>query len=209
MPKRKFLLADPAAPEAAPLSDNPHTRARIQEAAMAVMGEGAKLTHDLVAARAGVSRRTVYRYFPDQAALRQGAWRAMAPAGGMPRTLDQLLGEMRARFGKFDDNAAAMTVAMASAEGRAIRNAMKPERVAAYRAMLEAPTAALAEPDRTLAIAMIQLLSSGFAWREMRDQWDLSGDAIGTACIWATEVLLADLRARGDRPLSAGAAAGF
>ncbi|WP_052507693.1 TetR/AcrR family transcriptional regulator [Sphingomonas hengshuiensis] len=224
MYKRKFLLADPAEPatptppakpDTAPrparplsqsVSDNPQTRARIEAAAVAVMGDGAKLTHDAVAERAGISRRTVYRYFPDQTALRQGAWKQLAPAGGIPQTLDQLLGEMRARFAQFDANAPAMTVAMASAEGRAIRNAVTPDRVAAYRAMLDAPSRALPEPDRTLAVAAVQLLSSEVAWREMRDQWGLTGDAIGIACRWAVEVLLADLRKRGDAPLTAGPA---
>lgn len=203
MPKRNFLLADPAKPEG---PDNAHTRAKIADAILALMAEGDRLNHDLVAERAGVSRRTVYRYYPDQAALRAAAWARVGPAGGIPRTLGEFVGGLPARFANFDDKADAMTVVMASAEGRAIRNVMKEERVAAFRAMLAPNVAALAEPDRTRAIAAIQFLGSGFAWREMRDQWDLDGAEAAAACRWALEVLLADLERRGGKPLSEGPA---
>ncbi|MEI9928066.1 MAG: helix-turn-helix domain-containing protein [Sphingomonas sp.] len=203
MAARKFLLADPAKAER---PDNPHTRAKIEDALLDLMAEGERLTHDLVAARAQVSRRTVYRYFPDQEALRAAAWARVGPAGGIPKSLDDLIGGIGGRFANFDDKAAAMTVVMASAEGRAIRNVMKPERVAAFRAMLADTTAELPEPDRTWAIAMFQFLGSGFAWREMRDQWDMTGAEAATACRWAAEVLLADLARRGGKPLGEGPA---
>jgi AcrR family transcriptional regulator len=201
MPKRKFLLADPAKPEG---PDNAHTREKIEAACVELMSLGGLMNHDAVAERASVSRRTVYRYFPDKEALRQAAWKHLSPAGGLPHSLDQLLGEMSERFEKFDRNAAAMTVAMASAEGRAIRNVMKPERVAAWRGMLDERLAALPEPDRTRAIAVLQLIGTGLAWREMRDQWDMEAEGMTVACRWAIETLLADLERRGARPLSEG-----
>lgn len=203
MPKRNFLLADPAKAEG---PDNPHTRARIDDAILALMAAGDRLNHDLVAARAGVSRRTVYRYYPDQAALRAAAWRRVGPAGGIPKTLEDFVGGIGDRFANFDAKADAMTVVMASAEGRAIRNVMKPERVAAFRAMLAERVAALPETDRTAATAAIQYLGSGLAWREMRDQWDMSGPEAAAACRWAMEVLLADLAKRGAKPLAEGPA---
>lgn len=199
MAARKFLLADPARPEG---PDNAHTRARIEDAAIALMAEGEKLNHDAVAERARTSRRTVYRYFPDQAALRAGIWQRLSPVQSVPDTLEKLLGGYAMRFVKFDAHADAMTVALSSAEGRAVRNVKTPERTAAYRAMLADVTAHLPEPRRTLAIAAIQFTSSGFAWREMRDQWGLAGDDIAAACRWMTEALLRDL-AEGGGPVRA------
>jgi AcrR family transcriptional regulator len=187
------------------LSSNNHTRTVIEEAMIGLMADGERLNHDAVAVRAGVSRRTVYRYFPDQDALRHAAWARMSPGGRVPDTLDDLLGGLEARFAKFDRNAAAMTVALASADGRAMRNQMKAEREAAYRGMFGQSVQALAEPDRTWAIAAIQLMSSGFVWREMRDQWGMDAHGMATAANWAIDVLLADLRRRGDRPLDQGA----
>lgn len=203
MPNRKFLLSDPAVPVG---SDNPHTREKIVDALTELMAAGEKLTHDAVAARASISRRTVYRYFPDQKSLRAAVWVRMGPPGGIPQSLDSLLDGMEGRFATFDRNAATMTVAMASAEGRAIRNVVKDERTAAYRTMFADRVAALPEADRTRAIAAIQLLSSGFAWREMRDQWGLDAGEMTIACRWAIEALLADLAERGGKPLSEGLA---
>jgi hypothetical protein len=83
---------------------------------------------------------------------------------------------------------------------------MRPELVARFRDILAEPTAALPEPDRSWAIAMIQFAGSSFAWREMHDQWDMKGDEIAIACRWAVETLLADLAKRGGKPLSEGPA---
>lgn len=198
------MTAQPATPPS--LSNNGHTRDRIADAMIELMANGEHLNHDAVAAQAGISRRTVYRYFPDQEALRHGAWTRMSPGGRIPDTVDELLGGLEERFAKFDRNAAAMTVALASAEGRSMRNQVKAEREAAYRGMFGKDVAALDEPDRTRAIAIIQLLSSGFVWREMRDQWDMDAHAMATAANWAIPVLLADLHRRGATPLSDGPA---
>jgi hypothetical protein len=117
----------------------------------------------------------------------------------MPRSAGQLLDGLDELFRGFEKNAEAMTVTMASAEGRAIRNAMTPQRVAAYRKALAAETAHLPPRRRDMAIAAIQLLNSGHAWREYRDQWGLAGGEMAKASRWAIAVLLADL-ARGGGP---------
>jgi AcrR family transcriptional regulator len=185
----------------------PDTRTRIEDALLEVIAAGEKLSHDRVAERAGLARRTVYRYFPDQTALREAMWHRIGPPSGMPKTLEALLEGLVETYRTFDDQMALMTVAMASPEGRAMRNVMKVERVAAYRSAFAEATAELPEPDRTWAIAAMQVLNSGLAWREMRDQWDMTGDQMAVACRWAIETLLADLRRRGDRPLAEGPAA--
>jgi hypothetical protein len=125
----------------------------------------------------------------------------------MPTDLgDWLTSGIPRLYRQFDERASEITVAMASAEGRAMRNSMTPERVEAYRALYAEATAALAEPDRTHAIAALQFIGSGFAWREMRDQWGMDGEAIATTVLWAIRTLLADLEKRGGRSLGEGPA---
>jgi AcrR family transcriptional regulator len=179
------------------------TRTRIEEALLALTAEGERLNHDIVAERAGVSRRTVYRYFPDRDALMRAMWARLSPATApndkMPHSVETLLDQLDILYEGFDQNAAAMTVVMASAEGRAMRNTMTPQRVAGYRKALGDVTAHLPEPAATEAIAAIQLLRSGFAWREMRDQWDMDGQQIASSVRWAIEVLIAELK-RGGGP---------
>jgi AcrR family transcriptional regulator len=166
------------------------------------MSEGGVLNHDRVAEEAGVSRRTVYRRYEDQAALRARIWTLLTPTGAMPDNLETLLeGGLRDHFRAFDENADAMIMAMSSVEGRTMRNERKAERVAAYSAIFADAVSDLDDADARQAIAVLQLLCSGFAWREMRDQWDLAGDDIARASVWALRTLLADLERRGGQPL--------
>lgn len=180
-------------------------RQRIEDALLETLADGdpSGINHDAIAARAGVGRRTVYRYFPDREALLKAGWHrlnsAAGPNVGMLQSAQGLLDGMEEMFTGFDRNAAAMTVTMASAEGRAIRNAMTSERLAAYRAALEQETAHLDPHRRDMALAAIQLLNSGFAWREYRDQWQLDGTDMARTSRWAIEVLLRELE-RGGGP---------
>ncbi|MCT2399853.1 TetR/AcrR family transcriptional regulator [Novosphingobium mangrovi (ex Huang et al. 2023)] len=177
---------------------------RLDAALLKVMGDGGPLNHDRVAEEAGVSRRTVYRRFVDQEALRARIWTLLTPEGAMPDDLDALLGHgLRDKFRAFDERAVAMTMAMSSVEGRAMRNERKAERVAAYSEMFSDAVEGLNAEDARQAIAAMQLLCSGFAWREMRDQWDLDADGIARASVWAIRALLDDLKSRDGRSLDA------
>jgi len=181
---------------------------RLEDAFLAAMatGDPAGMTHEALADRAGISRRTAYRYFPDRESLMRSVWRRMTEAAGpgvrIPLDSVEIVDRLDELFTGFDRNADVMTIGLASAEGRAVRNAMKAERTAGWRAALAEETGQLPEPDRTLAVAMIQFIGSGLAWRELRDQWDLGGPEIAAACRWATLTLLKDLAARQGRRLS-------
>lgn len=179
------------------------TRSRIEDALLETLADGdpSGINHDQIAERARVGRRTVYRYFPDRTSLLQAGWerlnRAASPNVGMPESAQSILDGMEELYTGFDRNPEAMTVTMASAEGRAIRNAMTPQRVQAYRKALSPEMQHLDAETRDLAVAVIQLLNSGFVWREFRDQWALDGHDMARACRWAVSVLLKDLRSGG------------
>ena len=147
MAKRKFLLLDPAKPEG---PDSPDTARRIEDALLALMAEGERINHDVVAIRAGVSRRTVYRHHANRTALLRALWDRLSPGAGdkLPNSLTTILARQPARFDGYDENATAMTVTMASAEGRRIRNALTPERTEAYREAFADETAHLPESAR-------------------------------------------------------------
>jgi AcrR family transcriptional regulator len=181
---------------------------RIEDALLGFMerGETQRLNHDAVADAAGISRRTLYRYYPDREALLKALWarttRAAGPGVGIPGDAAEVLERLHEVFTGFDRNAAAIMVSLTTPEGRAVRNSVKPERVAGWRKALEAELAALPERQRDWALGVIQLLSTGFAWREMRDQWDMDGAEIAAAAGWAIRTLLKDLAARQGRPLT-------
>jgi len=187
-------------------------RMAIEDAMLDILAENEEggLTHDRIAARLGMGRRTVYRYFPDRQALMEALWlrltQAAGPGPGMPRDIASLTDQLPQLFSGWDSAASAMTVCMSSGQGRAMRAAKTSERRASYRAALAPAVVALSEADQIKAVAAIQLLRSGHAWLEMRDQWNLDGPASAEAVTWAIQVLIADLQARGGRPLAEGPA---
>ncbi|MET0246477.1 MAG: resolvase [Sphingomonas sp.] len=194
-PKRTSAAAQPAARQAVP----PLPEASPIEAALiALAAEGGRFNHDAVAKRAGVSRRTVYRRYPDQKALRAAIRARIDAPMPPPASLDAVIEGLPARFAGFDARPAEATLALASTEGRAARRRARPE---ATRTMLIDAAGSLPEPERVRAAAMLGFLSEGTAWLELREQWDLTGEEAAAACRWAIETLIEDLRRRGSGPL--------
>lgn len=168
----------------------------IDSALLDLMADGQPITHDAVAALSGVSRRTIYRRFADQKALRQRVWQLLSPPQAFSYSLEELLDHgLKRQLAGFDENTAAMTVSMASAEGRAMRNTVTAQRVAYYRGLFDTELAALPEPLRTEVIAALQTLCSGFAWREGHDQWGLDGESVARGCVWVIRAAIAAAKA--------------
>ena len=179
------------------------TSGKIRAAMLALSSEGGKLNHDNVAARAGVSRRTVYRRYPDQNALRQGLWGLISIDRPWPNDIDAWLsGGLHEHYRCVESRADEMVLALATLEGRAMRNALKEPRTAAYLSLYAEATARLPEPDRTWAIGALQFLGSAFPWIGLADQWGMDEEASATAMTWAIRTLLADLAKRGATPLN-------
>src|SRR3954467_4950787 len=86
-------------------------RRRIEEALLECMAAGQmnRINHDALAEMTGVSRRTVYRYFPDRDALMKALWhrttRAAGPAVGFPRNAEEILARLDPVYRGFDRNA--------------------------------------------------------------------------------------------------------
>src|SRR5690348_14840493 len=118
--------------------------ARILDAFIALLSEGAAdLSHDAVADRAGVARRTVYRYFPDRPALMEGALMRVRELAGSqvayPDSAEELLATLEPIYKGFDAIAPVATMLRATPQGRQLRLAQNGRRVASYtRALAEA-----------------------------------------------------------------------
>jgi AcrR family transcriptional regulator len=180
-------------------------RNRIVDAWIDLMVEGgADLTHDAAAARAGVARRTAYRYFPDRDALMQAALLRVRELAGphvvLPSSMEELIATLEPIYTGFDKIAPIAIMTRSTPQGRALRLSQNEARVAAYTQAAAEAVKDLPPRDRLLATAMIQLLHTT-PWLEMHDTWGLDGHDIARAARWAIEALLADLKARGGRPL--------
>ncbi len=179
-------------------------RDRIADAVIQLMAEGrSDISHDVVADMTGISRRTAYRHFADREALLSAASTRVRELAGnrvlFPET-EADLRDTRSIYMGLDRIAPIATLVRSTPQGRAMRLAQKAERQASYRAAAAEAVAALDEPDRTLATAMLQVLHTT-PWLELRDHWDLDGAQIARVTGWAIRVLLADLRARDGAPL--------
>jgi AcrR family transcriptional regulator len=180
-------------------------RGQILDAFIELMTEGAvDLSHDAVAERTGLGRRTVYRYFPDRAALMDGALLRVRELAGVrvdyPRSADDLLETLEPIYTGFDAIAPIITMLRTTPQGRQLRLAQNDQRVRSYSAALADAVRDLTPSDRRLATAMLQVLHTT-PWLEMRDHWGLSGRQIARATGWAVRTLLRDLQRRGSLPL--------
>src|SRR5437660_6749175 len=84
------------------------TREQILEIAMRQLGQGPRGTfsHESIAEAAGMGARTVYRHFPDRAALLQALWARLREAAqvSFPTAEDEILPMARSVFQEFDSN---------------------------------------------------------------------------------------------------------
>ena len=198
-------MAKDSAPLSAPENRKDETRTRILDTCIEMMGEGdVVLNHDNLAERAGVARRTVYRYFPDRGVLMDAALLRVRELAGpqvtYPGSAEELLATLEPIYTGFDAIAPTAVMLRATPQGRALRLAQKKRRVASYTKALADAVKGLPEEDRKLATAMLQVLHTT-PWLEMRDQWGLDGRRIARATGWAVRTLLKDLKERGGLPL--------
>lgn len=180
-------------------------RDQIADAFLRLLTDGASdLSHDVVAMSAGVGRRTVYRYFPDKAALMDGALARVRELAGpqvtYPKSAEELLDTLEPIYTGFDAIAPIATMLRSTPQGRQLRLAENVRRRSSYTRALADAVKDLPNNDKQLATAMLQVLHTT-PWLEMRDHWGLTGQQIARATGWAVRTLLKDLRDRGSRPL--------
>jgi AcrR family transcriptional regulator len=176
------------------------TRRRILGAVADVLAseEAGELTIALVALRARVSVRTVYRHFPTKEALFDAfaEWaeeNLRLVVHSFPETLEALVGMAPGLYRAYDENEPLMR-AMLSKRGQEIRTRTRPRRLRAFEQAMSGLTARLVPAERRRALAVVYLLVSAPAWQALRDQSGLDGVEAGRAAAWAVRVLTEELR---------------
>lgn len=202
------MSAPNVTPHATPTDTTPGLRAeqarlaeaRILDALGAEMAArpDADISYDRLAAATGISRRTIFRYFPTKEALMTAFWQRLNAGLGVqpwPASPEDLQRLPPALFEALDRIAPIVQAAHASGIARQMRLAANPERQDAFRKSLAPVTAGL-PADRALALtATVQLLYSATASMILRDHWNLTGRAAGEAVAWAIGALLAAAKA--------------
>ena len=176
------------------------TRRRILEAMADVLADEAvdEVTVPIVAMRARVSVRTVYRHFP----TKEGLFDAFAEwteehlrlvLHSYPETLEGVRELAPALYRMYDERAPLLR-ALLSKRGQEIRARTRRRRLKAFERAMREVTEGLEPAERRRALAVVYLLVSAPAWQAMCDQWNLDGAEAGRAAAWAVRVLTDELR---------------
>lgn len=168
-----------------------------------------------VADRAGVSHRTVYRYFADREALLEAlAARVdeeIQERGGplTPGTAEGVAEAVVTNFGLFDELADDVVAGVILALGARIQPGTRRRRNQAFRKDLADAVDHLDEPRAEAAVALLRILGSSRVWFLLTRDLELTTPQAASAVSWAAEVLVRELRAgRGPgAPSTAGATA--
>jgi AcrR family transcriptional regulator len=151
------------------------------------------ITYAQVAEAAGVSLRTVYRYFPTRADLLRSAaeWFREFTDGARwddPRSVRDMAGAIPQLGRLFDEHT---NVFRALAD-----DALEQPRRDAVAAALAEVSCDLPDDEVRRAEALLSYIRSGRAWLVLHDRYGLDGDEIVAALDWASSTLLEDLRRR-------------
>jgi AcrR family transcriptional regulator len=177
------------------------TRVRILSAVADLLeaADPKELTMPSVAGAAGVSLRTVYRYFPTREQLLEAAGRWIGAElfrHPYPRSLDDASERFAAEVAHFDERPGLVRALAVSRVGREVRAHRRRERLDAIGRALRDEVGGLSEEELRRAEAVIAYLHNMLAYTTLREETGLSGKDIGEALGWAIRTLVADLRRR-------------
>ena len=150
-----------------------------------------------IAESAGVSLRTLYRYFDDRAALLQAAGEHLYASLGVPYDIsgpEQISTSLLDAARRLSARPQLTRALVRTTAGLAARSAVRGQRVAAIKSALEPVTDRL-EPDTARwATAVIAHLCSAASWVMVADENGLDDVDAQRAVAWAIDRLVASLR---------------
>jgi AcrR family transcriptional regulator len=175
-------------------------------------GEPEEITLAEVAERAGVSKRTLYRYFPTRADLIAAAGDWIYERIGLPMDVDGAHDIVPSALEASTRSMRHLRLTRAlnqSETGREIRSPRRLARAQAIERALAELTDGLDPAEAARVTAMIQYLSGSRTWLLLHDELGLDLPDAQAAMVWALETLLADVRRRSEgAPRAPGACPG-
>ena len=146
-----------------------------------------------VAAAAGISLRTLYRYFPDRAALLHATgdhlYRTLGIGPEIARPAD-ISASFRDSAARLSARPALTRALIQTTAGRAARSAARGQRVDAIREALAPLTDGLDPDTARRATAVIAHLCSAASWVAVSDDSGLDDDDAQQAVAWAIDTLI-------------------
>ena len=179
------------------------TRQRILDAVHEVLAEEspAALSVPRVAARAGTSLRTVYRYFPTKEALVDAASRVSEAAthgrAGFLPTSATLADYLRVVWGEFAANPASVRAQHLTPAGRELRATRLPRGRAAVREAFTAEGVDVPDDDAARLVDLGVLLISSTVFLELTERLGHDVDEAARMAAWTTAAVLEKAKREG------------
>lgn len=150
-----------------------------------------------VAEAAGISLRTLYRYFPDRPSLLEAAGQHVVASLSLPIEIDgpeAISASFLDAAHRFDTRPHLARALVQSSAGRTARSSARPERSEAVAAALQSVTAGLEPETARRATAVITHLCSLESWVSIANDTGLEDSEAQQAVAWAIDTLVDSLR---------------
>lgn len=149
-------------------------------------------SHETVAERAGMSARTVYRYFPNRADLMKELWQRLREATQtrFPQREEDIIPAVYSQFSNFDDHEPLVRASIVASATRGVIIHGSSEGRKAFREALERLTADLTEGEGKRLLALCLAIYSAPFWQMLKDRGELSSDEAAAAAAWALNAVL-------------------
>jgi len=179
------------------------TRKQIVDVAMEMLTRhpAEPFTHEIIAKKAGMGARTVYRYFPRRANLMQVVWERIREETRtrFPSNEREVVVFARTQFREFDKQEAMVRASLAFSGSTEIRARGSLQGRPAFRKSLSHITAHLPPAERRRLIAVCLAIYSAPFWQLLRDRGELDGGEPGEAAAWALQAVLSAARSEARR----------
>jgi AcrR family transcriptional regulator len=152
-----------------------------------------------VAAAAGISLRTLYRYFPDRAALLHAAGDHLYGSLGVPYEIvgpDDVAASLLDAAGRLSSRPGLARALVQTTAGRTARSSVRGRRLEAIHAALKPLTDGVDADTARRATAVIAHLCSAASWVAVSDDSGLNDDDAQQAVAWAIDTLISALRSQ-------------
>jgi AcrR family transcriptional regulator len=161
-----------------------------------------ELSMEALAADAGMSRRTLYRYFPTRELLYAAAGERIEWLLALPTEVTGGAEGISASFayasGQLQRRPALARAMVRSCVGSAVRSPLRENRRAAIEQAIGETTVGLPVHESRRVAAVVAHLCSSAAWIALQDESRLSPEESRAAITWALDTLVGDLRRRQD-----------
>ncbi|HEX6536764.1 MAG TPA: helix-turn-helix domain-containing protein [Gemmatimonadaceae bacterium] len=170
-------------------------------------GDADDIPMEELAREAGVSRRTLYRYFPSRSDLlaAAGDW-IRAEALQLPIDIgdEGIAASFRSAAARMQQRPRLARALLRTQAGRAARSSARAARVKAIRKAVRREVPGLSQREVERAAAVLALLCSSNAWITIQDESGLDASSAQAAVVWAIDALLARLRDGGRATRNGG-----